>query len=68
MVSSFAAIIALVAATSYLAAALLQTRSLLNSTEVRSTHLVGLSTGGVILHGIANYLVIYAGETLNFGI
>jgi ABC-type uncharacterized transport system permease subunit len=68
MVSSVAAIVGITAAVAYLAGTLIQARSLLHRTEVNPILLMTASVGGVLLHGVANYLVVYSGNALHLGI
>jgi len=68
MVSTLAAAVGLLAIAAYLTGTLVQARSLLNRTEVSYTPIAAFSAAGVLLHGAANYLVIYTGNALNLGI
>jgi len=68
MVSTLAVVIGLTAVTAYLASTLMLGASFLKSTEVRTATFIGLSSAGILLHGVANYLVIYAGDALHLGI
>jgi ABC-type uncharacterized transport system permease subunit len=68
MVSTLAAVFGTAAATAYIAGTVLQARSFLNRTDLNANTLVILTVAGALLHGIANYLVIYTGDALNLGI
>ena len=68
MVSTLAAVIGLIAVTAYSVGTVVLARSFLKSTEVRTTLLFSLISAGALLHGIANYLVIYSGGALHLGI
>ena len=61
MVSTLAAVIGLIAVASYSAGTLLQVRTYRNNTLGPSGMLLAAAAVGAVLHGIANYLIVYSG-------
>lgn len=68
MVSTLAAVIGLIGVASYSAGTLLQVRTYRNNTSGPSGALLAAAAFGAVLHGIANYLIIYSGGKLYLGI
>ncbi len=68
MVSTLAAVIGLIAVASYSAGTLLQVRTYRSNTPVSGSTLLIAATIGAVLHGIANFLIVYSGGKLYLGI
>jgi ABC-type uncharacterized transport system permease subunit len=68
MVSTLAAVIGLIAVASYSAGTLLQVRTYRNNTRGSSGVLLAAAAFGAVLHGVANYLIVYSGGKLYLGI